>query len=857
MMNNYYFDLKKSIDDHYQIREQNLYLRSDVSGPLDLSSNANLDQQQIYYAAAAQTKLGHMLMNNYSQMQMPPPYPISYNPAQTGSEESKQIHQIEKFSNYQATSSTIPAVSTYLSQLNQDRPTVLPQQANVASASSYYTLTPASSTASLNDFALLSNSIQNQPIQRKCTLSRTDSKKRARTTTSETSSENDTTTANLRKTTAAAKAQAAATATANATNGPAAVPRRRGRPPKNAAVSQSTSQLPVATEPPKAKATTEEVKEPMPNQKEAQANDVQPTKKSEAVTRAKASNLVRSNSSIDSSNTSKFAKSNNKLIKSLINKSSSNSNLQKSKVQTTEMSKSTNENSKPTDSEPAPVQPTLINKANNVLSNVNTNSQQQQQSQITGYLVDKINTSIMTTNNALNNQDYIALKTAGVNVISKSNSENTQLNPTNQTIYTGYYNKVKSIRSSADVSLVTPTEEYSSKPEQLDTTPMPKLSWANNHELWETMRKKDAKYVHDPFYLKRHCGIEPQMRAILLDWLVEISYAYRLHRETFHLAMEYMDRFMTCSKQQMRVDRLQLIGMTCLFLAAKVEEIYPPKLKELASHMENYSNNNEDAISQFELFILKTLNWEISPVTANTWLMTYVQIASLNYYSIMNNSAPNDQPLNSHMVMPLNIYKNSNANRLNATQQQQQFYIKNYMKSVTLLDLCMFEMDSMRFSYSVLAASALYHMLCYNPSQAQDQYTTPLNQQGNQQALAVKVVELSTGYKLYELDACIKWMFPFADICKDILTEEKMTFVKSFSSVEQEDSHNIQLYHQNLELLKEAQSRKTPCKFYSNQNVAPIILTPPDSHRKYATQSNNDNTLLMYTPAATDCTNSH
>lgn len=72
--------------------EQNLYLRSDVSGPLDLSNTNNLDQhqqQQIYYAAAAQTKLGHMLMNNYSQMQ-PPPYPISYNPAQIiGCEESK------------------------------------------------------------------------------------------------------------------------------------------------------------------------------------------------------------------------------------------------------------------------------------------------------------------------------------------------------------------------------------------------------------------------------------------------------------------------------------------------------------------------------------------------------------------------------------------------------------------------------------------------------------------------------------------------------------------------------------------------------------------------------------------------
>ncbi len=153
----------------------------------------------------------------------------------------------------------------------------------------------------------------------------------------------------------------------------------------------------------------------------------------------------------------------------------------------------------------------------------------------------------------------------------------------------GYYNKVKSIRSSSTTDLNITTEEYTTvtekqakedAPTSLEpSTPMPKLSWANNHELWQKMLRKDAKYIHDPFYLKRHANIEPQMRAILLDWLVEICYAYRLHRETWHLALEYMDRFMTCCKQQMRVDRLQLIGMTCLFLAAKVEEIYPPKLK--------------------------------------------------------------------------------------------------------------------------------------------------------------------------------------------------------------------------------------------------------------------------------------
>jgi hypothetical protein len=380
-------------------------------------------------------------------------------------------------------------------------------------------------------------------------------------------------------------------------------------------------------------------------------------------------------------------------------------------------------------------------------------------------------------------------------------------------------------------------------------SPMPKLNWANNYDLWQVMHRKDQKYKHDAGYLKRHMGIEPQMRAILLDWLAEIAYAYRLHRETWHLACEYMDRFMSCVKQQMKVDRLQLIGMTALFLAAKVEEIYPPKLKELASHMENYSNNNEDAISDFELFMLKTLNWEISPVTANTWLMTYLQIASLNNYYINSKSNEIDYDMNAnshkiyntHIVMPLSVLARAesfNGNsastalhhrtqslnveislsteqqRLNnllttkikqdTTLIQQQFFLNNYMKSVTLLDLCMFDIESLRYSYSVLAASAMYYMIS-KPS-----FLVDYNQQHNvnnfykantNTSQIAYIVQRSTGYKMHELEQCIKWMHPYASVCKEMITEEKMIQIKCFTNVDSDDCHNIQLYYENLSLL--------------------------------------------------------
>lgn len=60
------------------------------------------------------------------------------------------------------------------------------------------------------------------------------------------------------------------------------------------------------------------------------------------------------------------------------------------------------------------------------------------------------------------------------------------------------------------------------------------------------------------------------MRAILLDWLIEVCEVYKLHRETYYLAVDYLDRFLSTNIKISKT-RLQLIGITCLFVAAKVK----------------------------------------------------------------------------------------------------------------------------------------------------------------------------------------------------------------------------------------------------------------------------------------------
>lgn len=113
--------------------------------------------------------------------------------------------------------------------------------------------------------------------------------------------------------------------------------------------------------------------------------------------------------------------------------------------------------------------------------------------------------------------------------------------------------------------------------------PLPALSWADPRGVWKSMCRRDGRNLLDrhPNMLDRHPGILKKMRAILLDWLIEVCEVYKLHRETYHLAMDYLDRYLSRTQETCKT-QLQLIGITCLFIAAKMEEIYPPKISEFA-----------------------------------------------------------------------------------------------------------------------------------------------------------------------------------------------------------------------------------------------------------------------------------
>ena len=106
------------------------------------------------------------------------------------------------------------------------------------------------------------------------------------------------------------------------------------------------------------------------------------------------------------------------------------------------------------------------------------------------------------------------------------------------------------------------------------------------------------------------------MRGILTDWIVTVHKTCRMLPETLFITVNLIDRFL--SARAVIVSKLQLVGITCLLIAAKYEEICAPSIKNLVYLCQD--SCTEKDIQDAEKYILKTINWDLSYPTPITFL---------------------------------------------------------------------------------------------------------------------------------------------------------------------------------------------------------------------------------------------
>ncbi|KAG2621724.1 cyclin-A3-1-like [Panicum virgatum] len=191
--------------------------------------------------------------------------------------------------------------------------------------------------------------------------------------------------------------------------------------------------------------------------------------------------------------------------------------------------------------------------------------------------------------------------------------------------------------------------------------------------------------------------VTANMRTILVDWLVEVAEEYKLVADTLYLAISYVDRFL--SANALSRDKLQLLGVAAMLIAAKYEEISPPHAEDFCYITDNTYTKQE--LLKTESEILKLLQFELGNPTIKTFLRRFTRSA-------------HEDKKRSILLME---------------------FLGSYLAELSLLDY-----GCLRFLPSVVAASVMFvARLTIDPD------VNPWN----------KKLQKVTGYKVSELKDCI------------------------------------------------------------------------------------------------------
>lgn len=187
----------------------------------------------------------------------------------------------------------------------------------------------------------------------------------------------------------------------------------------------------------------------------------------------------------------------------------------------------------------------------------------------------------------------------------------------------------------------------------------PQLVSVYVNDIYKHLRYLEDTHKVAPKFLEGQV-ITGKMRAILIDWLIQVHVRFNLLQETLYLTVAIIDRYLQIEKKTPR-EKLQLVGVTAMFIASKYEEMYCPEVGDFAYITDKAYSKAE--IRRMEVKMLGALDCYIS------------------------------YPLPLHFLR-----RNSKAGSVDAAQHNLAKY---------LMELCLPEYSMCHYKPSIIAAAAL------------------------------------------------------------------------------------------------------------------------------------------------------
>jgi cyclin B len=152
--------------------------------------------------------------------------------------------------------------------------------------------------------------------------------------------------------------------------------------------------------------------------------------------------------------------------------------------------------------------------------------------------------------------------------------------------------------------------------------PDPQLLDYYKSDILTHLLETEHLYVPRAGYMSVHIEINEKMRAILIDWLIDVHYKFKLADETLYLTVNIIDRYLESTP--ITRNRLQLVGVSAMLIASKYEDIYPPEVQDFVN-ISDKAFTREDVL-KMERSILKQLKYSVTVPSCFRFLQMFCKI---------------------------------------------------------------------------------------------------------------------------------------------------------------------------------------------------------------------------------------
>lgn len=141
------------------------------------------------------------------------------------------------------------------------------------------------------------------------------------------------------------------------------------------------------------------------------------------------------------------------------------------------------------------------------------------------------------------------------------------------------------------------------------------------HEIFQYQKDREPSFAI-PDYMTKQPHISKWMRALLVDWMVEIQESFELNHETLYLAVKIVDIYL--SRMEIQKDSLQLLGAAALFIAAKYDERVPPTVDDFHYICDGAYQRREMIL--MEMTVFKTIGYDLGIPLSYRFLRRYARV---------------------------------------------------------------------------------------------------------------------------------------------------------------------------------------------------------------------------------------